>query len=115
MLAVADLSVFGFAGKQPLQRGLAIAELGVDEVHAVEIEKIEAMQDEPLACPLLSASARAEKLECLVSIVDDEFAVDDRRALVEVGQQVGKLAEAFGPVEAVPRQEPNRLPFSMRA
>ncbi len=116
MVAVAqDAAV---AGHELFEQGLALFQRQAGEIVAVEMEKVEDVEDEAVVAALAEIGLEGGEIRSARAGLNDELAVDQRRAgrkLAERGDD--GLAEFLRPVEPAAREElhPPRLDARLQA
>ena len=97
----------GKPGDDLRQQVLAIEQCHFGEVVSLAIEKIEREVAEPVAAAGLQVRLQVAQIGNPGGVLDDDLAVDQRRAEAELGERVGDAAKPRRPVERVAGQEPD--------
>ena len=98
---MAELDGTGGFADQLLQRGAPLDQRPRAQILAVEIEQVEADEDQPLRLPAHRGSKRREIRQAGL-VHDDDLAVDDRRLHRQLGGRLDDRPVLVGPVEAAP-------------
>ena len=99
MLGIADRPVLAAPLEQALQRGLARDQRRIGQIAAVQIEQIEHPIDEAIAAALFQVGLQHRETRNALVVLDDQFAVEERRRRGKRGDRRGDALEAMRPIE----------------
>src|ERR1019366_8257505 len=114
MLAKANGRAGRQYGEKLLQQVFTVLENHFCQIEPFTVENVEDEVAEPVGAAGLQIGLQIVEARNAARIVDDDLAVDQRRAKTKRLQCVGNTQKAFGPVELFARQEANFAPVDPR-
>ena len=114
MLAEAERRRGRQPGERLLEQRLAVEQRRPGEIEAFAIEQVEGEIAEAVAAAGFQIGLEIVETGKAVLVLDDDLAVDQRRAEAELAERGGDRAEAIGPVERLAGGEPHRAPVDAR-